>query len=212
MAETPVNLPAARELGPEAESYALDSHAVSLEIDVHAMADHTLHFDTIKGKFEITPTDILASNIEMTVETSSASATLGVVADVAKSSDFLDASAFPTAHFVSRSFAKKQGKEAGIELIGELEIHGVKRAVRVPAALAFDQCAIQFSTEFAVDRRQYHVESNGTLDGVVGDGVTLRIRANVPRKGRPSSCGNAGDGVVKSAEPVPGTVKSSRGG
>lgn len=204
LAETPSKLPDARALGADAETYALDSHAVSLEADVHAMADHTLRFGTIKGTLGITPSDVLASNVDVTVETGSASATLGVVADVAKSGSFLDVGTFPIAHFVSRTFEKNPKAPAGqIDLIGELELHGVKRAIRVPAALAVDGCEVRFSTEFAINRRQYKVESDNSLDGVVGDDVTLRIRADVPRKNRPASCDKNGPSKAASSPPAP---------
>ncbi len=189
LAETPAKLPEARALGPDAETYTLDGTEVSLEADVHAMTDHTIRFGAIAGTFGVTPSDPLSSNVDVTVQTGSASATLGVVADVAKSGDFLDVGAYPTARFVSRAFEKAKGAPGKIDLVGELELHGTKRPVRVPASLAVDACTIRFSTEFAINRRQYHVESQGSLDGVVSDGVTVRIHAEVPRRDRPASCG-----------------------
>jgi polyisoprenoid-binding protein YceI len=204
LAETPTKLPDPHELGPDAEIYDLDGRSVSLEADVHAVSDHTLRFAGIVGKLGVVPADPLATNVDVTVDTTTASATLGVVADVAKSSSFLDVGRYPKARFVSRAFEKVRDH---VELVGELELHGERRPIRVPAALAVDGCAVRFSTEFSINRRHYHVESHGSLDGVVSDGVVVRIHADVPRRGRKATCRDRGD--AERAAPVDVRAKAA---
>ena len=185
LAETPVKLPEATKLGPDAESYVLDAQTVIVEVDVQAMASHTLKFARLHGTLDVTPANVDASNIDVVIDTDSASAKLGVVTDIAKS-QFLQTGAFPMARFASRSIAGKAGTD--MMLTGELELHGTKRPIRVPALLTIDRCMIDFSTSFSLNRRDYHVESTSSLDGVVGDQVELRIAAHLPRKARPKSC------------------------
>lgn len=185
LAESPGKLPEAPKLGTDAETYVLDAKSMSVEADVHAMASHTLKFSGLHGTLAITPTDIHASNVDVVIDTTTASATLAVVADVAKS-EFLETGSFPTAHFSSRSITSKKGSD--VILTGELELHGKKRAIRVPASFAVDRCTIDFSTSFSLNRRDYQIQTTGSLDGVVGEEVELRISAHVPRKSRPPSC------------------------
>ena len=117
-----------------AEHYDLGPEEASIEADVSAAASYTISFARQHGKLVLAPQKPEASTIEVVVDTTSAEASWDLVAEIA-ANEFLHVSSFPEARFVSRALRKRQ--DGAYDLFGELELHGTKKNVVVPATIVF---------------------------------------------------------------------------
>jgi polyisoprenoid-binding protein YceI len=179
LAAEPATVPTAEAMPEDAESYTLDPSTLTVETDVQAGASYTLRFKA-KGQLVVSPRHPLATSVSVDIDTTSAESSLGIVADVAKSDDFLSVAMYPSAQFVSQAVAKDPAGK--IVLYGSISLHGSTHVVRVPVRVVVDGCNVDVSSEFGLNRHEYHVDSAGSIDGIVGDTVTVRIRAHPKRK------------------------------
>lgn len=186
-AVTPASMPPPRALPRDARTIALGPQELKVEAEVSAMATYTIRFPRVAGTLVYSATDLEASRLEVAIDMSSLESSLAVVVDVASSSDFLDTARFPSARFTSHSLRKAAGANE-LHVFGELELHGQRRPVQVPAVFREEPCTITVHTEFSLNRREYGIESDGSLDDVVDDDVAVRIDARVPREPRGKGC------------------------
>lgn len=159
------------------ERFELAGHA-KVEADVSAGAAYTLSFPRIDGTLVVAPDNLEASQVDLTIDVTSATASWQLVADVARD-EFLHTGQHPQARFVSRALRKADGGE--FDLYGDLTLHGVTLPLKTQARLAVEKCAVHTHVEFAIDRRAFGAISSGGLDGVVSDNVVVRIDVAAPR-------------------------------
>ena len=185
---TPASMPAPRAVPRDARTIALGPRELRVEAEVSAMASYTLRFPRVQGTLVYSPSDLEASRFEIVIDMASLESSLGVVVEVATSPDFLDTGRFPSARFTTHALRRGAGARE-LDVFGELELHGQRRPVQVPAIVTEDACTISVHTEFALNRREYGIESDGSLDDVVDDDVAVRIDARVPRVPPGRGCG-----------------------
>jgi polyisoprenoid-binding protein YceI len=179
------HVPTAQTVDADAETYALDASTMTVEADVQAMTVDTLHFKAT-GQLVISPRNLLATTLDLTIDVTSANAAVGVVADIGKSNKFLDAVTYPTARFSSRALT--QTADSATEIFGQVMMHGTTKTIRVPVTVTVDSCKVDVATSFAFNRHDYHIDSDGSIDGLVGNSVVLRIDAHPPRQSRSPRC------------------------
>jgi polyisoprenoid-binding protein YceI len=99
-----------------------------------------------------------------------------------KSPDFFDAGKFPKATFTSAEI--KAGGEGGAShtVIGELELHGVKKTVSFPANITVGADAVTGTAEFSINRKDFGIVYPGKPDDLIRDGVVLKLSLKAPRK------------------------------
>lgn len=162
------------------ERYALGPSEIHVEVDVSAGSAYTLRFGEVSGVFALVPDALEASSVEVNIRTPSVDSTIGLVADVARD-EFLHAASYPEASFVSR--ALRTDAAGQLTLYGDLSLHGVTKALAVPARLTVERCRARAQVAFAVNRRVFGVVSSGAVDGVVSDTVEVRIEIETARRG-----------------------------
>ncbi|MGR4067863.1 YceI family protein [Billgrantia sp. C5P2] len=91
------------------------------------------NFEEFEGRFHYDPEDLEASSVEMEVQVGSLNTNNAERDKHFTSSDFLDASEYPTATFVSTGFTPN-GDDEGV-LTGELTLHGETREIEMPVTL-----------------------------------------------------------------------------
>jgi polyisoprenoid-binding protein YceI len=157
---------------------------------VHSDVEFTIRYmiTNVNGRFkefsgtvsyEPTAPDKLAADIE--VKSSSITTDNERRDTHLRSIDFFSADSFPTLSFRSvRAFMKDQ--QTFLE--GDLTMRGVTRRVTVPVNLlgemeSGDRIVAGFATTFKVDRKDYGILWNRTLDAgglLLGNEVTIRIQ------------------------------------
>lgn len=169
----------------DVETIALDPTNTNVEVEVSAVGSHTLRFKST-GALTISPKNVLASTVELVIDTTSAEASLGMVEDMAKSEDFLAVATYPTSTFKSKSLTA--GTADKLDLFGELDLHGTKKTLKIPANVVIEACEVKVKTEFALDRHEYGVGTGSSMDGSVGDEILVRIDVHAKRPSAPASC------------------------
>jgi polyisoprenoid-binding protein YceI len=183
----PKIVPAGIDQPTDAKTFSLDPQSVLVEVDVSAGAEHTLRFKKSQGKLVYAASKPEALSIAIEIDTRSADATLGVVADIAMSSDFLDAQVFPLGRFESialRPSTAPDGTPGGYDLFGKLNLKNHEKTIQVPATIAKEGCLTTLRSEFAFNRRDFGIMSDGSFDGLVSDTVSLRIEVKLNDCGR----------------------------
>tara|TARA_R110002096_G_scaffold24760_31_gene78077 strand:- start:3645 stop:4301 length:657 start_codon:yes stop_codon:yes gene_type:complete len=91
-----------------------------------------------------------------------------------KSPDFFDVEKFPTSKFVLNKAVKT---EAGYNLSGLLDFHGVQKAIVFPATVevADDGKSVTVKADFAINRMDFGVEYPGKTDDLIREEVVIRF-------------------------------------
>ncbi|HSN97234.1 MAG TPA: YceI family protein [Candidatus Nanopelagicales bacterium] len=171
------------------ESYRLGPDNTRVEAQVTALGDYTIGFTRLEGRLELRPAALEDTSVQVVVDTRSLEA-LPLVEGVARSPSFLDVERFPEARFSSRRLTA--GDAGRYRLVGELELHGVRRPVAVPAEVVVDACIVHVRSEFSIARRDYCIRGEGALGDIIGDDVVLRIESRLVRASAPPGCEGIG--------------------
>jgi len=182
--------PPAAAAAADLERYELEAQHLQVEADVSAGKAYTIAFPVAKGVMELSPSHPEASSVTLDVDISSATSSLAVVADVAKTR-FLHTDRFPKSAFVSRGM---QRGAQGLELFVDFTLHGTKKTLVVPATVEVTPCRARFSCAFAFSREAFGVVDDGSIEAFVSDEAVVRAVVDVARKGAPPSC-TAGPGA-----------------
>jgi polyisoprenoid-binding protein YceI len=168
--------------------YVLDKRHSSLIARVQHMGVslYTLRFDTLDADFEYDPAHPEATRLEAEVDPAS----LDVNADYGKTfaEEFLSASKFPKATFVSTAIQPGPGPSQGT-MTGDLTLMGVTKPVTFnvtligtghePLPLPLGQRAAGFEATATIKRSDF---GSTFLSDLVGDEVTLQIEAEFDHK------------------------------
>jgi len=97
--------------------------------------------------------------------------------------DFFEVEKFPKSSFVSTAIAADSAKGAGNYIVtGDLEMRGVKKAVRFPAAIAITPEGASVKAEFSINRKDFGIVYAGKADDLIRDDVVLRLDLNAAKK------------------------------
>ncbi|HIF9342178.1 TPA: YceI family protein [Photobacterium damselae] len=90
-------------------------------------------FNDFSGQFSYDPTNISASNVEVIVNTQSLDSNHAERDKHVRSDDFIDASKYPQAKFVSTKVVDKG--DGNLEIFGDLTLHGQSKPIIIAAEL-----------------------------------------------------------------------------
>ena len=89
-----------------------------------------------------------------------------------KRGDFFEAPKFPTAEFVSTSV---QSGANGWTIAGNLQLHGITKAISFPAKIEVSDAGVTVASEFVIKRFDWDVKYRGMANDLVRDEVVLRL-------------------------------------
>ncbi|WIH21174.1 YceI family protein [Photobacterium damselae] len=90
-------------------------------------------FNDFSGQFSYDPTNISASNVEVIVNTQSLDSNHAERDKHVRSNDFIDASKYPQAKFVSTKIVDKG--DGNLEIFGDLTLHGQSKPIIIATEL-----------------------------------------------------------------------------
>ncbi|HWX68095.1 MAG TPA: YceI family protein [Steroidobacteraceae bacterium] len=170
---------------PGVTHYVLDPAKSSLEFTfVQAGAQNKGRFRRFQVSFDFSPENLVASRLDVTVETNSADTGDEERDDTLRGADLFAASKFPQAHFAATQINRTA---AGYEAVGKLTIRGMTRDARVPFAFrtASEHGAEvgQMSGKTSLRRLDYGVgqgdwKATDQLGNEVGVAFELRLTAH----------------------------------
>jgi len=92
-----------------------------------------------------------------------------------KSPDFFDVEKFPKAKFVSTAIKAGGDNGATHTVTGNLELHGVTKAITFPAQIKVDPDAVSVVAEFSINRKDFSIVYPGMPDDLIKDDVLLKL-------------------------------------
>jgi polyisoprenoid-binding protein YceI len=147
---------------------------------------HTGTFNAFTGTLTLDPTNLTASRVEVVIETSSVQADDPRLTNHLKSPDFFDIAAHPRATFTSTELRAGGANGATHTVTGNLNLHGVTRAVTFPATVAVTPAEVSVRAEFTINRRDFGIVYAGMPDNLIRDDVALRLEVHAARGAGPA--------------------------
>jgi polyisoprenoid-binding protein YceI len=130
-------------------------------------------FKDFKGSIAFDEANPATAKFDVTVDVASINTGNGLQNKHAKSDEWFDAAKYPTIHFVSTKVAKTG---AGYQITGNLQIHGVTKAVNIPFTFKRAGATGTFAGSFTINRSDYGIGKPG---GEVPEPVKLDISVPV---------------------------------
>jgi len=117
------------------------------------------------------------SQVAVEIEMSSVTTQSGGLAQHLKTPDFFDVAKYPKATFISTEIKPSSEKGATHLVTGNLELHGVKKAITFPAKIEVTKDAVVVNSEFTINRKDFGMtyDSQTIRDEVV---LKLAVRAS----------------------------------
>ncbi|HRI10553.1 MAG TPA: YceI family protein [Nannocystaceae bacterium] len=156
-------------------TYKVDAAASSIGwVGAKVTGDHKGGFSAFSGEAALT--DGKPTSISFVVDTTSVTSDDEKLTGHLKSPDFFDVEKFPKASFTSSAIAEKAG-DGGVthEISGELDLHGVKKAITFPAKLKVESTAASGEAEFTINRKDFGIVYAGMPDDLIKDEVLLKL-------------------------------------
>lgn len=192
-------------LADEAETFEVDPVHSSVGFEVRHLVSYVPGgFRDFEGTIQVDRDALPQSSVEFKIATKSIDTGNPKRDDHLRSADFFDAERHPAITFKSTRIAKGAGKT--YDVTGKFTMHGVTKEITIPVELlGFMQGprgseVAGFRTEFTVNRKDYGINWNNTLDAggmVLSDEVTCRINLETRQKAP------AADPAAAPAKPAP---------
>ena len=169
-----------------ADTYTIDPAHTTFGFTVkHMMISQVPgNFDKFDGQIIYSPTDLVNSKANITIDVSSINTRNDKRDAHLKSPDFFDAAQFPTITFVSTKFTSTA-------IIGNLTMKGVTKEVTIPVTISgpvktmMGGQAIGITGSVTINRQDYGINWNKTLDQgglAVSNDVLVNVSIEADRK------------------------------
>lgn len=172
-------------------TYTIDAGHSTVQFSVRHLAIANVKgvFQKFSGQVVWDAANPAAARLEATVDVNSIDTRQAKRDAHLKSADFLDAAKFPSMTFQSRTVKKTP---AGLEMTGDLTLHGVTKAVTFavegPTGEIRDQMGgrrMGATATAKINRKEFGLNYNALLETggmVVGEEVTITIEAELVRQ------------------------------
>ena len=115
------------------------------------------------------------SRVNITIDTSSIEADDPKLTAHLKTADFFDVAKFPQATFQSTEIKPGGEKGATHTVTGNLQLHGVTKAITFPATINVTPGVITVQSNFAINRKDFGINYAGAADNLIRDEVVLKF-------------------------------------
>lgn len=142
---------------------------------------HDGAFPQFSGTIDLVADSLEKSQVSIEIEMASVTSDSDKLTEHLKSPDFFDVAKFPKATFASTEI--KPGGEGGAThtVTGNLDLHGVKKAITFPATIEVKDDSVSVKTEFAINRKDFGIVYPGMPDDLIRDDVLIKLSINAPR-------------------------------
>jgi polyisoprenoid-binding protein YceI len=137
---------------------------------------HDGAFNVFSGAIELVDGDLSKSIIHVEIATGSLTADDPKLTSHLKTPDLLDVEKYPKATFTSTAIAPGGESGATHTVTGNLELHGVTKAITFPAKVKVTKDAIDANAEFAINRKDFGIVYPGMPDDLIKDEVLLKLQ------------------------------------
>lgn len=93
-----------------------------------------------------------------------------------KSKDFFEVEKYPKASFRSTKIVLDPARGADAHTVtGDLDLHGVTKAITFPATIKATAETVEVEAEFAINRKDFGIVYAGSADDLIRDEVVIRL-------------------------------------
>lgn len=174
-----------------AKVYEVDSAHSNVVFSIRHFVSYVEgRFREFVGNIDYDAANPAASSVNFTIQARSIDTDNDKRDDHLRSPDFFNVDKYPTLSFVSKKVIPRDKEH--LDVVGELTIHGVTKAITVPVTILGTTPGpkpgselIGFRTEFTIDRKEFGLVYNRALDKggtVLGDEVSIRILVEAGRE------------------------------
>jgi polyisoprenoid-binding protein YceI len=163
-------------------SYAFSQAGSSIDwVGAKVTAKHDGKFNTFSGKVDVVDGDATKSSANVEIDLASVSSDTEKLTAHLKSPDFFDVAKFPKATFKTTQI--KAGGEGGAThtVTGNLDLHGVTKAITFPATIKTSADAVQINAEFAINRKDFQIVYPGMANDLIKDEVLLKLKLDAKK-------------------------------
>jgi polyisoprenoid-binding protein YceI len=132
-------------------------------------------FKDFKGSLLFDEQNPGAGKFDVVIDVASINTGNGLQNKHAKSDEWFDVTKYPQIHFVSKSIVRAGN---GYQVTGDLDMHGVKKAIGIPFTFKKTAQGGTFAGGFTVNRNDFNIGKPG---GDVGDQIKLDISVPVTK-------------------------------
>lgn len=168
---TPAATPVARVEGTE---YKL-AEGTSVEFTGSKVTgSHSGGFKKVDGMVVVPEGGVEQAQITITMDMSTTYSDSEKLTGHLMSEDFFDVKQFPTSTFES-TMIKKGAEENAYEVTGNLNFHGVTKAITFPATIEMADGGLKANAEFSIDRNDFGVKYPGKPDDLIRPEVVIKF-------------------------------------
>jgi len=138
-------------------------------------------FEKFSGTVYLADESPERGRVEIVIDMNSVATDSSGLADHLKTADFFDAPKFPEATFVSTDIRPGGEKGATHTVTGNLDLHGVRKAVTFPATIRVGADAATLDAVFAINRKDFGITYAGRADDLIRDEVVIKLHVRAPR-------------------------------
>jgi polyisoprenoid-binding protein YceI len=142
---------------------------------------HDGSFGKFSGNVQVRDGDATKSNLVVEVDMSTISADVDKLTAHLKTPDFFDVGKFPTARFTSTSIRAGGENGATHTITGNLELHGVTKAISFPATIHLAPDQVDADSEFAINRKDFGLVYPGMPDDLIKDEVLIKLQVHAKK-------------------------------
>lgn len=135
-------------------------------------------FKGLKGDIIFNETDLAHSKIDVEVDVATINTGKSTMDDHAKNESWFDAKKYPKISFKSLDIKKLDN---GFSVLGELSMHGVKKALSFPFQFKQTDSGGLFEGQFKINRKDFGINGNA-FGFMVGDLYSVDLKIPVKRK------------------------------
>lgn len=165
----------APEAAATATKYQFSEEGSKVEwIGAKVSLKHEGSFKKFRGTITVPGSDVTKGSVEFEVELASVESDAEKLTGHLKSADFFDVEKFPKSTFKSTSVSA--GSEPGTyTVVGNLDLHGVTKSISFPAKINVSGDAVDVSSEFKINRKDFGIVYPGMPDDLIHDDVVIKL-------------------------------------
>jgi polyisoprenoid-binding protein YceI len=174
--------PPAATPAPAAETVAINPQNAKIEfVGAKVTGKHDGGFRNFSGAISLSPTGPQASRIALDIDMTSIWSDNEKLTGHLKSPDFFEIEKYPKATFTSTQIAAAPEGGSKYMVTGNLEMHGVTKAITFPATIEVAPAQVTANAEFVLKRKDFNVSYPGAPDDLISDDVLLKLAVTAPR-------------------------------
>ena len=142
---------------------------------------HNGSFEKFNGEIAYVNNDPTKSQVNITIDTTSVKTDDPKLTEHLKTPDFFDVAKFPQATFTSTEIKPGGEKGATHTITGNLNLHGVTKAITFPATINVTPETATVDANFAINRKDFGINYAGALDNAIRDDVVMKLTIRGPK-------------------------------